>query len=235
MPNETLTPAEIAVLLAFMAEAREISNKELDELHGFTVTGGRRTKLNDLKLVESRKQGQMFVHELTDRGWARCREELSAGRPKGARGTANGALYAVLAGLARFLDRDELTLAYVFQRTVPEHAVPGTDPTPEPTPTPTPTATASPAPAADDLEARIRNAYTQLAKRSGDWVKLSALRELLGGAAKADVDTALKQMNRARTVSVIPEENQKTLTSEDRAAALKLGGKDNHLMKIEDV
>ncbi len=49
------------------------------------------------------------------------------------------------------------------------------------------------------------------------------------------MDTVLRRMDRSPRVNLIPEENQKTLTSEDRAAAVKIGGQDNHLLAIEDV
>ncbi len=65
-------------------------------------------------------------------------------------------------------------------------------------------------------------------------MSLARLRPLLGGAEHGDVDTVLRQMDRSPHVSLIPEENQKTLTAKDRAAAVKIGGQDNHLLTIED-
>lgn len=229
MSNETLTPAEVAILLTLMAEARELTNNELKELTGATITGKTRTKILNLKLVESRKIGQMFAHELNDNGWARCRAELESGRPATARGAANGALYAVLAGLGRYLDRTELVPADIFQRTVASTPVNQTPPVPATAPAVDPDSF----PVADDIEGRVRDAYKQLASRPGAWVGLAELRPLLGDAAKADVDLVLKAMDRLSDVSVVPEENQKTLTGEDRAAAVRIGGRDNHLIAIE--
>jgi hypothetical protein len=41
-------------------------------------------------------------------------------------------------------------------------------------------------------------------------------------------------MYRSPGVSLIPEENQKTLTAEDRAAAVEIGDQDKHLIAIEN-
>jgi hypothetical protein len=39
-------------------------------------------------------------------------------------------------------------------------------------------------------------------------------------------------LHRDPAVSLIPEENQKTLTDADRAAAIRIGNKDVHVMMI---
>ncbi|WP_207386966.1 hypothetical protein [Frankia sp. Cppng1_Ct_nod] len=223
MPSETLTSSEVGILLALMAEATEVSNPELKNAYGLTLDGASRKKLNDLKLVESRRAGRPFLHELTDSGWARCRAELSAPRPKRG-GVAVGALYAVLAGVNRYLEQEGLVPADVFRPA-------GESPPEAESATPAPPATD---PGGPDLEARIRDAYQQLAKHPGSWVSLARLRPLLGDAEQADVDAALRRMDRGPRVSLIPEENQKTLAGRDRAAAVNIGGQDNHLLAIED-
>ena len=48
-----------------------------------------------------------------------------------------------------------------------------------------------------------------------------------------DLDDALARLRRAADVSLIPEENQKTLTDEERAAAVVVGNQQNHLLSIE--
>ncbi|WP_322770659.1 hypothetical protein [Frankia sp. Cr1] len=240
MPSETLTPSEVAILLALMAEATEVSNPELKNAYGLRLDGASRRKLNDLKLVASRRAGSPFIHELTESGWARCREELSAPRPARG-GPAAGALYAVLAGINRYLEQEDLVPADVFRpRSEPPPETGSALPKAEAA---IPTAStagfdgsAGPAgPAGPDLDIRIRDAYRQLAERPGSWVSLTRLRSLLGDAEHDDVDTVLRRMDRSPRVNLIPEENQKTLTSEDRAAAVKIGGQDNHLLAIEDV
>lgn len=112
MTADQLTPSQRAVLLTLMASARELTNAEVQAVAG-TFRRDARDALNDLKLVTSRKEGRTFVHELTDDGWARCREELLAERP--ARSGVGGAVYAVLAGLDRYLEREDKQLSDVFR------------------------------------------------------------------------------------------------------------------------
>jgi hypothetical protein len=245
MSHETLTGSEVAILLALMAEATAVSNPDLKNAYGLTLDGPSRRKLNDLKLVESRRVGRPFIHELTENGWGRCREELSAPCPRRG-GAAVGALYAVLAGLNRYLEQEDLVPADVFR---PRHQAPPEAPaappeTRSPLPDPVSDAPVPDAPLPDrptaessgsGLETRIRAAYRQLAERPGSVVSLARLRPLLGAAAPADVDAVLRRMDRGQGVSIMPEENQKTLTSRDRAAAVTIGGQDNHLLVIEDV
>jgi len=207
------------MLFALMAEASEISNVDLKERYGFALTGKERRTLNDLKLVESSKRGNPYYHQLTDAGWARCREELTAPCPPRA-GTAGGALYALFAGLHRYIERSELSLSDVF-RPAGEAPSPVTPRREEPS-----------APA--DLEGTIRSAYRRLAKRPGGWVSLVDLRPQLGGAARADVDAALIRLGGVPGVTLVPEDNQKTLTQDDREAALHVGGRDHHYLSIED-
>ena len=61
MQRDELSAKERAVLFALMGEAREVSNSELAERAGFRLDGKERRKLNDLKLVASRKAGRTFT------------------------------------------------------------------------------------------------------------------------------------------------------------------------------
>jgi hypothetical protein len=210
---EKLSLPETTILLILMAEAQEISNPELKERYGLTLDGKSRLKLNDLKFVDSRKVGRGFVHSLTDQGWVRCAAELSVTSPPARSGSAGAALYALLAGLGRYIERSNLSLAEVFGEV-------GGSPR------------QSDAPQLD-LESRIRKAYRESAREPGGWVSLTELRSLLGGVAKADVDAALRQMNQLPDVNIVPESNQKTLTQADRDAAVRLGGQEKHLISIE--
>jgi hypothetical protein len=224
MPNDKLTPSEVAMLFALMAEAREISNVELGERYGLSIDGKKpgsaRRKLNDMKLVESTTQGRRLYHQLTDAGWARCKEELAAPLPDKA-GAVAGGFYALLQGLHRYLERSELSLADVFR--------PAGDTSPVvKRPAERPAATAP------DLEAAIKSAYRTLAERRGGWVSLADLRPLLGEANGADVDAALIRLGGTVGVTLVPEDNQKTLTDADRAAAVRVGNRDHHYLAIED-
>jgi hypothetical protein len=100
VPADDLTNRERAILLALMAEAREVTNAELRAVAGLALDGAPRRRLNDRKLVTSRKVGRVFAHELTDDGAAWCTAEMSEPVPPRA-GYLGGALYALLAGLGR--------------------------------------------------------------------------------------------------------------------------------------
>lgn len=196
MSVDQLTTRERVTLLALMAEAREVTNTELQAAAGVRLDGEARRRLNDRKLVTSTRPGRSFVHELTDDGWAWCRAELAASRPAG---PGAGVLYAMLAGMDRYLDRAGLQLSDVFR---------------------------------PDVERQIRGAYARLAK-PGVWVGLGALREALPGAARDEVDVELERMAGTPGVHVQAEPNQKALTEADRAAAVRFGGDDRHMLMIE--
>jgi hypothetical protein len=207
MPEERLGVKQRAVMLVLMAEGRELSNTEMAERHGLRLDGTQRVHLNKLGLVESSRAGGRapYVHELTDLGWRWCAEELKSGRPRVQREESLGkALYAVLAGLGRYLDHIEKGPADVF------HVRP-----------------------AESVEARIRATYEKLADRPGDLVSLTDLRDELGGTPRAEVDKALLQLNVVRGVTLAPRENQRLLTRRDHDAALRIGTQDNHLLAIE--
>ncbi|MFC0042709.1 hypothetical protein [Actinomadura rayongensis] len=206
MTHDEFGTRERALLIALMALGGSASNPELREAFGDALDGAPRRRMNDLGLVESVKE-RSFRHELTDKGWAWCAEELSAVAPPRA-GSLGRALFCVLGALRNSLDDMQLSLGEFIVRN-------------------------NAAPAGDDLETRIREAYWSLAKEPQDWVLLTAVRPLLGAAARADVDAVLSRMGRLPDVNFAPEADQKTLTDEDRAAALRIGGKDKHLLSIE--
>lgn len=209
MAGDALKVSEIAVLLALMAEAREISNVELKERYGFTLTGDSKARLNAMKLVTSRRIGRAFAHELTDPGWARCRDELAAPCPPRA-GTAGGALYALLHGLGRYLSTNQLSLSDVFRQAPDE-----------------------PSTAASDAEAGIRAAYGRAQRQPAGWVALRHLRPLLAAWPRDVVDATLARMDGTPGIRVLPEENQKALTTADREAAVVVGGRAYHFLLIE--
>jgi hypothetical protein len=72
MPSYELSGKERAALFALLAEARGLANPELEERVGFRLDGEERRRLNNLKLVESRKNGRAYEHELTDAGYRWC-------------------------------------------------------------------------------------------------------------------------------------------------------------------
>ncbi|MFC3451395.1 hypothetical protein [Amycolatopsis speibonae] len=206
MPDRKLNAKQRAVMLVLMAEGRELSNTEMDELYGLRLTGQDREQLDDQDLVTSGRSGNgPFVLGLTDSGWGWCADELTAGRPNASRQESLGkALYAVLAGLGRYLEDVERGLADVFS-CVPDESV----------------------------EDRIRAIYRKLAERPGDYVSLTDLRQELNGVSRAETDKALLNLNQEEGVTLAPEEDQKLLAEHDRAAALHLGTQDIHLLAIE--
>jgi hypothetical protein len=216
MTDDALSAKERAALLGLMVVAREISNPEFREVIGFALDGKERRRLNERKLVTSELRGRSYVHELTDPGWRWCEEELTAGRPPRS-GYLGGAFYALLANLPRFLGRADLRLADVFGRTD------------EPLRLAPPAAPVTPD---GDIESRIRSAYRQLAREPRDWVRLAELRPLIG-AAREEVDAALRQLNRSHQASIIPEQSQRVLTQADEDAAVRIGGENKHLISIE--
>lgn len=205
--NDRLTSQDVSALFTLMAVAREIDNTELEEVTGIRITGDVRRRLNGLGLVDSKRTGNKpYVHDLTDKGWVRCRTELGTQRPARP-GYYGYAFFAVLNSLDRFFDRENRQLADVFQ--------PKVDGGP-------------------DLETQIRRAYRKLAPKPGDWVRLAKLRPLLNGASKDDVDDVLKVLGRKQVVTLAPNPNGKDVTADDRAAAVRIGGDENHMISIEE-
>ena len=85
-----------------------------------TLDGADRRRLNDLKLVESRKQGRAFAHVLTERGWGHANEIVRGGLPVSGPGSGGkaveAALRAIVGNLGRGLERNKLSLADLFGR-----------------------------------------------------------------------------------------------------------------------
>lgn len=61
---------------------------------------------------------------------------------------------------------------------------------------------------------------------------LAALRADLD-YTRDEIDTALTALMRTQTIRLIPEANQKTLTPDDRDAAIWLGGEWRHVVRLE--
>ncbi|HET8658897.1 MAG TPA: hypothetical protein VFM55_07860 [Micromonosporaceae bacterium] len=190
-----------------MSEAREVANAYLTNNRKLELKADPRKKLVARGLINVRKEGRFYFLELSERGWGWCREQLDAEVPPQA-GHGGAAAYAILNGLRRFLDRQDLSLADLFER--PADAEPATG----------------------DIEARIRKAYGELAPEPGAWVGLVDIRSRLGALARPDVDRVLVRMNRGPDVRIVPESGQKTLTDQDREAAVSIGNQDRHLIAI---
>lgn len=209
MQGDDLSVKERAVLFALMGVAREVSNAELVELAGFRLEGKERRSLNDHKLVDSRRVGRAYTHELTDAGWDWCATRLSEG-PQDRASSMEGALGAVLGGLARYLEYSEQSLADVFQQRDQE---------------------AEEGPR--DIPGLIRAAYLRLASEPGNFVKLRELRAELGDVVpRSELNSSLEGMYRTQQVNLVPQSNQQALTPADRESALRIGGEAKHMISI---
>jgi hypothetical protein len=208
MQGEDLSVKERAVLFALMGEARGVTNAELAGRAGFKLDGKERRRLNDRKLVDSPKVGRAYVHELTNDGWDWCAAHAADG-PQGRASSMEGALYAVLGGLARYLEYSEQSLAEVFQHHDPQ-------------------APRKPV----DIAELIRAAYVRLASEPGKFVRLRELRAELSDVPRGEFNSSLEGMYRAQQINLIPQSNQQALTEADRESALRVGGEAKHMISI---
>jgi hypothetical protein len=224
MTSAEFSVKERAVMFALLGEARRLSNPELEERVGFRLDGKERRKLNDLKLVESEKLGRAFAHELSDAGWRWCADQLSAG--PGERATSmERALYAIFAGLERYLSDTGQILADVFRQREAGQSRTGGSPVVKPE--------AGQSRDDGDIESLIEAAYRALTPVRGEFVKLRELRGRLAGASELDVDSALEKMYAQQRINLIPQSNQQALSEADRESALRVGGEYKHLISIE--
>ncbi|MGI5155310.1 hypothetical protein [Microbispora sp. CA-102843] len=238
MPDKPLSFSATCALLILMAEDREMSNPELKEKYGVTITGKERTTLNEGRFVDSRKNGRSFSHVLTDKGWHHASELFRDGISAPGTGFAAATVKALVGNLQRHIARSENSLAEIFGQE--EDLVPATveAPAEEPVEEPPAFETAIPeappmsVPASDDIETLIRKAYAQLADKPNAWVSLTRLRPLLGDAPRDEVDAVLRRMIGLPDVRLVPESNQKMLTDEDRTAAVVIGDQAKHLILI---
>jgi hypothetical protein len=211
---EELTGTEQAVLLVLMAEARPVRNPELAAL-GPELKKRDRDRLTARGLIEVTTENRAMVLDLTDKGWATCAKLFGADVPAQSKGQGK-ALYTVLRALRRYFDRDDLAPGEVFLP-LDDRALAG-----------------EPDVLGDQVEDKVRTAYVRLAARAGGWVDLVRLRDELSGVSRHDLDAALTRMYRIPGVSLVPEENQKTLTAKDHAAAVSIGDQAKHLIAIEN-
>ncbi|RZT78043.1 hypothetical protein EV382_1221 [Micromonospora violae] len=228
-----LTPNQINALVVLMVEARRLTNVELKELAGFTLTGKDNKKLVDLGLVDTDRTHRPFAHELTDEGWRVARQLHTSAPPKQG-GSTTRSLFVVLTNLHRSLDRLRVSHADFFKQTGATAPAPSEPRNDAPAPTASATAaapTAAPVCAAE-VEALVRSAYRELAAAPGAWVGLADVRERLGDTDRAALDAALRAMVGREDVRIIPVANTKSLTARDRAAAVRIGNEDNHALAI---
>lgn len=212
MEHVQLGAADSATMFALMAKATEVSGPELNEIAP-KMDPNRRKRL--ARLIEFHKGARnAFYYSLTDAGWAWCAAELGAPPPKGSQGR-DKTLYAVLAGVGRYLAASDTRLYEVFGAVAePEDDVAAADGLP--------------------LRDRIVDAYRALSRRPGAWVTIADLRQALPDVERSELDTALVVFQRQPGVSLIQQENRALLTDADRAAAVQVGAQACHLLAIEE-
>jgi len=209
MSDKPLTPVQRSALLVLMAEGREIPNAFLTNVRKLDLKRLSREDLRNRRMIKVRKEGQLVFIELDDEGWAWCEKQFGKDieTPTGG-GHGSAAAYAIMASIARAVaDKRQIRALGDFFVHIEEEEV--------------------------DVEAAIRDAYARLAGRRGAWVELAQLRPELNGIPRKSVDAALLAMSTLEDVSVIPESNQKTLTPEQRTAAVRIGNQSKHLISIQ--
>ncbi|MEV4497158.1 hypothetical protein AB0J84_15835 [Micromonospora arborensis] len=225
-----LTPNQINALVVLMVEARRLTNVELKELAGFTLTGKDNTKLVDLGLVDTDRTHRPFAHELTDEGW-RVARQLHTSTPPKQGGSTTRSLFVVLSNLHRSLDRLRVSHGDFFKQTGATALAASKPPHEAPAPAAAVPTAATPVSAAE-VEALVRSAYRDLATAPGAWVGLADVRDRLADTDRAALDAALRAMIGRDDVRIIPVANTKSLTERDRAAAVRIGNEDNHALAI---
>ncbi|MFI6237132.1 hypothetical protein ACIBD9_26510 [Micromonospora sp. NPDC050784] len=225
-----LTPNQINALVVLMVEARRLTNVELKELAGFTLTGQDNKKLVDLGLVDTDRTHRPFAHELTEEGWRVARQLHTVAPPKQG-GSTTRSLFVVLSNLHRSLDRLRVSHGDFFKQT--GATAPAASEPQQQAPAATAAAPTAAAPvSAAEVEALVRSAYRDLANAPGAWVGLADVRDRLADTDRAALDAALRTMVGREDVRIIPVANTKSLTARDRAAAVRIGNEDNHALAI---
>src|SRR4051794_35889218 len=97
-----------------MVEGREVSNNDLHAVAGFKIEAPTRERLRKLDLITVRRPGRSYLCELSEEGWAWCREEMKAdAAPRADAGTR--VLYRAMRSVTRHLEREGQAPSWVFQ------------------------------------------------------------------------------------------------------------------------
>lgn len=221
MSDDKLKLVETCALLILLKEGQEIANADLKKQRGLELKRESRERLTGLGLLDVRKEGARLHLSLSEKGWRKALDVIGSEPPPRA-GFAGATIYAQVDALRHYLQVSDLALSDFY-------APPGPAGSPAP-------ATTEPAaePTTDEVVAQIRKAYDSVARAAGDVVKLVRIRAALpGDISTARVDAALRELNFAADVQIFAEDNQKTLTDADRAAAVVIGDQDKHLIVIK--
>lgn len=83
--------------------------------------------------------------------------------------------------------------------------------------------------AAETTATALHRAYLALATRRRDWVRLAEIRPRVR-APRHEVDRTLLELYERGTINLTADDNSKAVTAQDRAAAMRLGTDDIHLV-----
>jgi hypothetical protein len=205
MPSE-LNQDQLDKLIALLSFGGSASNNELKHRYRFTLTGAKRTVLVNAGLISSERASgrDPFQHELTEKGRELCRATLEAGPAAGAN-LSHRIHQGMFEHLVQLLAAHDID---VFKRVAVE---------------------AEPEPATKE---HLSSAYFELTPRAGDWVSLTELRSKLQGVERTSLDRLIHDLHISGDVTLIPEENRRSITPDDRAAAIRIGDEDRHLISI---
>jgi hypothetical protein len=109
---------------------------------------------------------------------------------------------------------------------------PDVSPAATPEKAPEPRDTVPPATLDEQIPTTISDLLARNGSRPTDVVSLARLRDELGDADRAEVDAALLRLDRARVIQLDSDPNRKALTARAKAAAIRLGGEDMHLVSL---
>ena len=204
---QTYGSHERAALFVLALESRPIPNPELVHDYGIELRPQRRDRLNTAKLVQTTHEGRRYVHEITPTGIDWVERELADVEAPSRSGPEARVMFGVLRKVIAHLATLNIKLIDILR------------PAGEPAPA--------------DLESLIRGAYWELATRPQDWVRLAKLRPKLDGADRSEVDDTLFSMTKTGLVHLAPYANRRALTDDDRDAAIRINGEENHVLAIE--
>ncbi|WP_410564487.1 hypothetical protein [Amycolatopsis sp. cmx-4-61] len=207
---------ERGALIALTLANAEVPNADLVKEYGVKLGPAGREKLEERGFIAVREQSGRYYLQIKGPGVAWCENHLTEVEPPQRPGPLVRAAFEVLRRLVRRLQERRIPLSDFLREESDDQARPGDHQTDAPV----------------DLETLIRRAYRQLATRPQQFVRLAHLRPKLDGADKAEVDDKLIELLKTSKIQLAPDSNRRGLTDDDRAAAIRVGREDKHLLSI---
>ncbi|MDS0133241.1 MULTISPECIES: hypothetical protein [unclassified Amycolatopsis] len=206
---------ERGALIALTLANEEVPNAELVKTYGVKLSPTARERLETKGLIAVRKQSGRYYLQIKGPGITWCEDHLAEVEPPQRPGPMVRTVFEVLRRLVRRLRDRKVSLVDFLHGEDEQRRLDALD-------------TAAPV----DLETLIREAYRQLATRPQQFVRLAQIRPKLNGVAKAEVDEKLLELMKTSKAQLAPDSNRRGLTDEDRAAAIRVGREDKHLLSI---